>query len=196
MPSVGRQLIDVTSRRRALDAAVGLGFLAGGALTATSAVIVGSLLGGVPGRARLAVAAAAVVVLLARELGMVPLRLPQRDRLVPSPRLDLPFPAGPFAFAAELGLGWRTVVPTSAPYGLLVAVGAVAAFPVALAAAAGWAMGRAVPVTRAAHRSAWRTGGDPAGARPDRWPAPPPRPTALVALALVLAGLVSSLGSV
>jgi hypothetical protein len=129
-----------------VELSVVLGFVAGGLVTAAMVVLVGSLLGWVSPTTRYVGAAVVATFLLARELGIVNYQLPERRRLIPSPRLDLPFPLGTFAFSAELGLGWRTVVPRAAPYGLLVAVMASASFPVGAVAAVGWGIGRAVPV--------------------------------------------------
>jgi hypothetical protein len=175
---------------RSIDLAIGLGFLAGALVTAAAAVVVGSLAGWLPAPARLGAAGAAVVLLAAREAGLARFVLPERRRLIPSPRLDLPFPWGTAAFAAELGLGWRTAVPTSAPYGLLVVVALAASMPAGAVAAAGWALGRAVPVAVATRRRAADGSAMPA------WPFPGGRPVALAALAALLAAVVAAVAGV
>lgn len=185
MPSVRRQLIDFQRSKRAVDVAIGLGFLVGGQLTAIAAVVVGSLATWAPAGTRHAVAVAVVGVLVARDAGVVRVPLPERRRLIPSPRLDLAFPWGTFAFAAELGLGWRTAVPTSAPYGVVAVVALAASFPAAGVAAAGWALGRSVPIAISARRRA--TG----AAEPSAWPVPSGRRASLAALVLLLAGTVA-----
>lgn len=187
MPSVRRQLIEFNRSRRAVELSVLLGFVAGGLITAAVAVLLGSLAGWISPTTRYAVAGVVVGVLLARETGIVKFRLPERNRLIPSPRLDQPFPFGTFAFAAELGLGWRTVVPTTAPYALLIVVLASASFPLGLVVAAGWGVGRAVPVLIAVRRRS--------GAVDDmsQWPIRSGRALAIAALvSLALALLMAA----
>ncbi|MEH1016399.1 hypothetical protein V6U90_25255 [Micromonospora sp. CPCC 206060] len=65
----------------------------------------------------------AVAVLgLLRELGLVPIRLPQNARQVPQDVLQRSLPRGALQFGFELGTGVRTYVSASAPYVLAVAL--------------------------------------------------------------------------
>ncbi|MFC4118920.1 hypothetical protein [Nonomuraea zeae] len=154
MPSVRRQHTETPRLRWGTHTSIGFGFLAGGLATAGLAMLAGGLVAWAPLPIRMAAVSAILLMLGARELGRWRIRLPQRSRLIPSERLELPFPWGSFAFAAELGLGWRTVVPTSLPYGLVVFVALHPTWQVALAAGLGWAAGRWVPVSLAVRRRA------------------------------------------
>jgi hypothetical protein len=91
----------------------------------------------------------------------------------------LPFPWGSYAFAVEVGLGWRTVVPSSLPYGLVAFVALPPAWPVALAAGLGWGAGRWLPVSVTVGRTA-------AGRERSPWPVPHSGALALAGLAVLL----------
>lgn len=91
-----------------------------------------------------------VVVLLAaagiaREVGLLPVRLPQNARQIPREILQTRLRRGALRFGFELGTGVRTYVPATAPYVVALAVllvgGGVA---VALPAGLGFGMGRAL----------------------------------------------------
>jgi hypothetical protein len=122
------------------------GLVAGGIITATLTYLVGRFVADAPSGVLAAVTAAALLVLLAGDLHVVSFRLPQRDRLIPSQRLDMRFPYGVAVFSAELGLGWRTVVPLNAPYGLVVALVVAPSWTAGLATAVAWGIGRYVPI--------------------------------------------------
>lgn len=95
----------------------------------------------------------AVAVLgLLRELGLVPIRLPQNARQVPQDVLQRSLRRGALQFGFELGTGVRTYVSASAPYVLAAALllGGQR-LHVALLAGVGFGVGRALtPLTRRA----------------------------------------------
>ncbi|MBO4207683.1 hypothetical protein [Micromonospora echinofusca] len=95
----------------------------------------------------------AVAVLgLGRELGLVPIRLPQNARQVPQDVLHRSLRRGALQFGFELGTGVRTYVSASAPYVLATAVllGGQR-LSVAVLAGVGFGVGRALtPLARRA----------------------------------------------
>jgi hypothetical protein len=95
----------------------------------------------VPAPVRWAVFGAAALVVLARELGLVRLRVPENARLVPE---DVQHRAhwGALQFGFEMGTGMRTYSPSALPHLALAAVVLVVPFPVAFALASGFAAGR------------------------------------------------------
>jgi hypothetical protein len=120
------------------------GLLAGGIAVASALVVVGSLVRvPVPAPVRPWIVAVAAVPLLAGELGLLRLPLPQNSRQVPQFVTRVPF-WGAVQFGAELGTGMRTYSPTGLPHLVAVAVLLLASWPAALAAGAGFAAGRAL----------------------------------------------------
>lgn len=190
MSSVWRQFIHSRAARVGAHASIAAGFLAGGAATATLAVLGGGLIAWLPFELRMRACVPLLLLLAARQLGLVPVPLPQRSQLIPSPRLDMPFPWGSLLFAGELGLGWRTVIPTALPYGLLAFVALDGTWAVALGAAAGWAVGRWVPVSIAVQRRSNGPARHQAAGGEDRsvWPVANVRLLAIGGLAALLAG--------
>jgi hypothetical protein len=95
----------------------------------------------VPAPLRWTVFGAAALVVLARELGLVRLRVPENARLVPE---DVQHRAhwGALQFGFEMGTGMRTYSPSALPHLALLAIVLVVPFPVAFAVAGGFAAGR------------------------------------------------------
>jgi hypothetical protein len=113
----------------------------------------------VPAPVRWTVFGAAALVVLARELGLVRLRVPENARLVPE---DVQHRAhwGALQFGFEMGTGMRTYSPSALPHLALLAVVLVVPFPVAFALAGGFAAGRlAMPMLSNAWSAddAWTT---------------------------------------
>lgn len=104
----------------------------------------------VPQRWRYAAVVAVAVLGLLREVGVVPLRLPQNARQVPQEVLRRSVRWGALQFGFELGTGVRTFVSASAPYVLAVAVFLAGQhWPVAALAGLGFGAGRALtPLVR------------------------------------------------
>ncbi|WP_214104571.1 hypothetical protein [Acrocarpospora catenulata] len=91
---------------------------------------------------RIFVAAAAVVLLL-QEIGVLKFPIPQNARLVPQFVTRIPF-WGSVQFGMEMGTGMRTYSPTALPHVMAIAVMFLASWPEALLAGAGFALGRTV----------------------------------------------------
>ena len=179
MPSVRRQSFGQEPSGPGLIAVVGSGLLVGGLITAFAAMVIGAFGSGLPFRVRMAVAGAVAMGCLVLEASRLPHSLPQRTRLIPSERLALRAPYGVFLFGVELGVGWRTAVPSTLPYALACLVAAFATWPAAMSVAAGWALGRWGPIAGAVHRKAI---GDRTSRR---WAEP--RVTSLLGLSALLA---------
>ena len=124
------------------------GLLGGGALSALALVVAGSLLREpLPAFARWAVVAAALGAVLLREAGVWSFRLPENRRLVPDTVFRLGRHLGPLQFGLEMGTGARTYLPSGLPYVAAVALALTASVPAALAAGAGFGIGRALMTT-------------------------------------------------
>ncbi|MEU9508617.1 hypothetical protein AB0D32_20345 [Micromonospora sp. NPDC048170] len=105
-----------------------------------------------PGPWRYAAIVAVAVLGVLRELGLVPIRLPQNARQVPQDVLQRSLRRGALQFGFELGTGVRTYVSASAPYVLAVAL-LLGGQPlhVAVLAGIGFGVGRAfTPLARRA----------------------------------------------
>jgi hypothetical protein len=158
------------------------------------AVVLGSLLRWpLPLVARVAIAGGAAVVVIAGELGLITLRLPQNARQVPEWIIDEGSRVGPAQFGFELGTGVRTFMTSGVPYLLAGAILLLADWRAALLAGAGFGAGR----SWMALARLWY--GDPA--RWDRTLARLMRPlratlgcAAVVALATVVAQLLGGSG--
>lgn len=134
------------------------GLAAGGLLTGCVLWLLSGLAAPVP----LAWREAAVVVLaaagIARDAGVLPVRLPQNARQIPREVLQTRLLRGTFRFGFELGTGVRTYVPATAPYVVALAVLLVSGGVIAaLSAGLGFGAGRALtPVLRyASGDGAW-----------------------------------------
>jgi hypothetical protein len=99
-----------------------VGTLLGGASVAVGLWLPSGIAEALPYRARVVVVLAAVVVATARDLGFVDLPLPERTTLVPRTVFDGGLARGGLWFGFELGLGFRTRLPSTIPYALALAV--------------------------------------------------------------------------
>jgi hypothetical protein len=121
------------------------GLLAGGAVTATVLVVVGSLARApIPPVARWAVIGAVLVLVLLRQIGVLSFVLPENRRLVPETVFRLGRVLGPLQFGLEMGTGVRTYLPSGLPYVGAAAVALTASLPLALCAGVGFGLGRAL----------------------------------------------------
>ncbi|SCL27597.1 hypothetical protein GA0074692_2378 [Micromonospora pallida] len=115
-----------------------------------------------PPPARYAGIVAVAMLGLFRELGLVPVRLPQNARQVPQDVLQRNPRRGALQFGFELGTGVRTYVSASAPYVLAAALLLAGQhLTVAVLAGVGFGVGRALtPLTRRAAGSGDRWDAD------------------------------------
>ncbi|GAB3891587.1 hypothetical protein GCM10029964_065000 [Kibdelosporangium lantanae] len=119
--------------------------LAGGAVSATVLVTVGSLLRvPIPPLARWLVVGAVLVAVLLRQAGVLSFVLPENRRLVPETVFRLGRVLGPLQFGLEMGTGVRTYLPSGLPYVGAAAVLMTASWPLALCAGLGFGLGRAL----------------------------------------------------
>jgi hypothetical protein len=123
------------------------GVTVGGAVCSFGLLVLSGLVRWAPASLRLAAFLAAAALLLAVERGWVRLRLPDNHRLIPPSRFEHSAPVAGLLFGAELGLGFRTRIPTVAPYVLA----ALVLFQIdsagqVLALSAGWGLGRGLPL--------------------------------------------------
>ncbi|GLZ42851.1 hypothetical protein [Actinokineospora sp. NBRC 105648] len=124
------------------------GLLIGGALSAVVLVVVGSLLRvPLPWTARWALVAAALVLVLLRDIGVLRFTLPENRRLVPESVFRLGRLLGPLQFGVEMGTGARTYLPSGLPYVAGVAVLLAAPLSGALWVGVGFGVGRALMTT-------------------------------------------------
>lgn len=124
--------------------------IVGGTLSGLVLGLLSGLSAPLPGPWRYAGIVAVAVLGLLRELGLVPIRLPQNARQVPQDVLQRSLRRGALQFGFELGTGVRTYVSASAPYVLAAALllGGQR-LHVALLAGVGFGVGRALtPLAR------------------------------------------------
>jgi hypothetical protein len=127
--------------------AFGLGTFAGGAVVMATMALVGVALTPVPEPVRTGTLLASALVLLVVELLTQGRVLPKVGEIIPSSRFRRGVGRGMLAFAFELGVGFRTLVPHSAPYVLIAVLLLLGkGLPWALFAAAGWALGRTASI--------------------------------------------------
>lgn len=120
------------------------GLMVGGALSATVAWVAAGVLGWVPRPLRIATLVIIGLVVVARELQLIHVKLPANHRQVPQEI----FEKGPYwsalQFGFELGTGVRTYLPSAIPYLLLAAIVLLQApLQLALVAGASFGLGRA-----------------------------------------------------
>lgn len=65
-----------------------------------------------------------ILVLVGLDLFSAKLPLPQRDQLIPQEVFQDGMPLGLFRFGVEYGTGWRTLIPSAAPYVVALALSA------------------------------------------------------------------------
>jgi hypothetical protein len=126
----------------------------GALATAAGLLLVGSLLRlAVPAAAIRWILLAAVVALLARELGLVRFWLPQNKRLVPE-HVHRHGPVfGPLQFGFEMGTSLRTYTPSALPHAAALMLLFLAAPLAAAVAGAGFGLGRAAMLLGNLHYS-------------------------------------------
>ncbi|MBP2474636.1 hypothetical protein JOF53_003508 [Crossiella equi] len=121
-------------------------------LSALGFLLVGSLLRLAAPPVLLAVVATVwLVVLLAREFGLVSFPLPQNARLVPETVFRHGRVFGPLQFGLEMGTGMRTYVTSGLPYAALVLVALFSSPLDALLAGLAFGAGRATMLFGALH---------------------------------------------
>ncbi|MFY1594661.1 hypothetical protein [Micromonospora sp. WMMD737] len=129
-----------------------MGLIAGGLLSGSVLGLLSGLSAPVPVPWRYAGIVGVAVLGLLREVGLVPIRLPQNARQVPQDVLQRSLRRGALQFGFEMGTGVRTYVSASAPYVLAVALllGGQR-LHVAMLAGVGFGVGRAMtPLARRA----------------------------------------------
>ncbi|MGC5330402.1 hypothetical protein [Micromonospora sp. DT62] len=129
-----------------------MGLIVGGLLSGSVLGLLSGLSAPLPVPWRYAGIVAVAVLGLLREVGLVPIRLPQNARQVPQDVLQRSLRRGALQFGFEMGTGVRTYVSASAPYVLAVALllGGQR-LHVAMLAGIGFGVGRAMtPLARRA----------------------------------------------
>jgi hypothetical protein len=116
------------------------GLLCGGLLSAVALYLLSGLFAPLPAAWRRGTVVLVALLGLLRELGVVPVRLPQNTRQVPQQVLQRNPVRGALQFGFELGTGVRTYLSASAPYVLAAAI-LLAAQPLHVAALAGLGFG-------------------------------------------------------
>lgn len=135
-------------RRTSSLVALVLGLVAGGALTGAGLAVAAAVVR--PPIAPLwnsVVLGVVCVILLAQEVHLVKLRLPQRRRLVPITVFRFGPVLGALEFGLEMGTGLRTYISSAAPYAVAAAALLTADSLDAVMAGIGFGLGRAVMTT-------------------------------------------------
>jgi hypothetical protein len=138
-------MLSASVRRTRSVVALVLGLLSGGALTGVCLAVAAAVVR--PPITPLwnsAVLGAVCVVLLAHEVHLVRLRLPQRQRLVPITVFRFGRVIGALEFGIEMGTGLRTYISSAAPYAVVAAALLTADSLDAVMAGIGFGLGRAV----------------------------------------------------
>lgn len=125
------------------------GAVAGATLTTSFAWLLSGFLQPLTDTARIVVLCTAALFVWAAKDGPLAgrVRLPESRRQIPSAVFTPSLVRGAYRFGLQMGTGMRTYVPSAAPYVLLVAL--VVARPTlgqALLVAAGFGLGRAIPL--------------------------------------------------
>ncbi len=127
------------------------GALGGACVTGTLVVTIGTIASMSPLVVRLAAAAVVCVWVIDRYYQGERIGWLSTARLIPQSRFGLPPVVAFAAFGFELGLGFRTRIPHFSPVLLVVVLLLVfPRWPQVAATAVGWAVGRTVPMARAA----------------------------------------------
>lgn len=144
--------------RPAVAGAYTAGAVTGALVSSLGLLVIGGLLSPIPAGYRGVVAVCLLLLLAARELGIVCFDLPERRHQIPRAVFSGSPVRAAFRFAAELGTSMRTYVTTSAPYAVAVVVvlclpdGLGPASLVAAATGIGFGLGR----SRIVASQAWR----------------------------------------
>lgn len=111
-------MASVRGRRSHLPlwAAFAAGTTLGGAFTGGVLGVLSGLLSPVPQRVRLSVLVVAALALVVLDLAARALPLPQRGALIPQNVFHRGMGRGAFRFGVEYGTGFRTLVPSAAPW--------------------------------------------------------------------------------
>lgn len=131
---------------KAIPAAFSVGLIAGGLVTAAPLGVLGESGSNLPLWLRVGLFGVMATIALGTDTGVI------RRQVLPEPKRQIPqsvfqkglVPAG-LRFGFELGLGWRTFIPRSAPYALLawlVTIGG--SLSTALWAGVAWGIGRSL----------------------------------------------------
>ncbi|RMI33095.1 hypothetical protein [Streptomyces triticirhizae] len=123
------------------------GLLLGALLSASVLWLASGLAAPLPAGWRAAATVALGALAVARDAGLVRLRLPQNARQVPQDVLQRDLVRGALQFGFEMGTGVRTYVSASLPYALAAGVLLANDGGVALATGLGFALGRAATPT-------------------------------------------------
>lgn len=164
------------------------GAISGALVTASALLLVSGLLSPLPTAVRTTLAAVALLGLVLRSVGLLPIDLPQRAHQIPRETFGTAPAASAFRFAFELGTGVRTYVTASSPYALVVLLALAlprtlgAAVVTAAIAALGYGIGRSIVVVGQALRRSMAVD------HPSRWL----RAADLVALITALGITISS----
>lgn len=125
--------------------AFAFGLVLGGVLSGLGVLLVGTVARAVVPVAAMAFGSLALVlVLIAREFGVLRFALPQNARLVPESVFRHGTVFGPLQFGLEMGTGMRTFVTSGLPYAALVLVAGLATPVAAVATGAAFGLGRAL----------------------------------------------------
>lgn len=122
----------------------GAGLVAGAVVTGVSIWLIGRVSTGVPHTVRLGIVAGFGLLVLARDLKLIHLSLPQNPRQVPRAVFAQGRTSAAMRFGFELGTGVRTYMPAGGPY--IVAAGLIAGmagWSAAVLAGVGFGIGRA-----------------------------------------------------
>ena len=88
----------------------------------------------------------AIAAAVAVDTRVIPKRIPQAQQLIPQSRFNGSLIAGVACFAFELGLGFRTRLPSASPVVLVLYVLLLAGWPEVFLLSLGWAIGRCTPI--------------------------------------------------
>ena len=123
------------------------GVTTGGLIAAGTLYIVAGTAHWMPGTVRLALFVIVCCLLQAIQYGPLQVKLPDSRKMIPPSRFRRGLLLGGFLFGAELGVAFRTRIPTVGPYVLAATLifQAESALHVA-AIAVGWGVGRSVPL--------------------------------------------------
>lgn len=125
----------------------GAGASLGGFASAFVALLAGGMLSWLPLVVRGALFGVVVSITVSSDLALRPRRLPHRTQMIPPTRFKRSLYRGMFLFGVELGLGFRTVLPATAPYVLMAGLVLLGeGMSSAVVAGVGWGLGRSLPL--------------------------------------------------
>lgn len=135
----------------AVAASYTLGAVSGASVTALLLTVPAGLASPIPVRLRAGLLLVVLALLALSEFGLLKLRLPERHWQIPREVFGSHRARAAFRFAFELGLGFRTYVTRLAPWALAATIVLTSApgwstLLGALAGAAGFGLGRSIPI--------------------------------------------------